>query len=115
MYDRFAAVFEDLLQLPPHQPPRDEAPQAAERQLVLDDVVHLHAAFDFAEGVRMAPRPERPTLLHVGEQLVLAPGVDARAPAEWEAEDAQPVVDDVALAQVALPGRARCGIAPTAA
>src|ERR1043166_6145437 len=102
MYNRFAAIFENLLQLPPHEPSRDGTPQPTEGQLVLDDVVHLHAAFDFAERMRVAPRPEGPALLHVGEQLVLAPAVDARAPADREAEDAQRVIDDVALAQAAL-------------
>src|SRR6478672_1765508 len=99
MYHRGRAVVKNLLQLAPHEPAGDDAPDDAERQLVLDAVVHLDAARGLAERVRVPPRLVRPALLHVGERLVLAPRLDARGPAEREAEDAQGVLDAVALAQ----------------
>lgn len=80
------------------KPPSDEP--LADRSPVADAVADLRAAVDRLELVRVLPESVRPMYLPIDKSVRRLPDGDPGRPGDRDAEEAQPVSEQRALAQL---------------
>jgi hypothetical protein len=101
LLDPLIAVVEYLLEHAAHEKPVREAPQQAERNLIIDVVVHLHSRASISErnlpkGMRMMPKFVRAAHLSVDERIGRIVGLDHRPPVNRHLEERQAIINHCA-------------------
>ena len=92
--DGGVAVVEDFVDGAADEDGVCNGAECAEREFVLDVIVHLCAAGCFGEAVSVMPAAIGPGELDVGEGGDGVEGFDAGAPVKGDAEEAELVVDE---------------------